>query len=1485
MNVNFLMDKLKKNDILISVADGELEISYLEEEVFKSLIPEIKAYKQEIITFLKSNQKQKNTQIPKTEILQEGYPLTSSQKRSWVVSQMETEELAYNIHSVYQINSHIDIQLFKESFSELLKRHEILRAIYKEGNNQEIRQFFIPFEDYLPEIHIFSEIQEEEIPKAIRKLHRKPFDLKNGPLIRISLIKKQQNSWIFFINTHHIISDAKSIDILLYDLFKIYESKLKGIEVPLKPLRIQFKDYVMWREERLSKVDMTPHRDFWLSHLEGELPIFDLNLGKKRNKNKTIEVGTVNRIIENDSYKKFTSFCKQKNTTPFSVIIAILKLLFYRYSNQRDIIISFPIYGRYDKELENQIGFYAEMLLLRTQFKGDESFDAFLSMISENLIKVYEHRDYDFEDLLKNIEYRKDISRNSISDVFVVYKNFKSIEILSNEMDFDVYADLDITFNDHDFIFNFYETGDTISCSVDYKISLYEKHLIERLLLHFETILNFVVQSSETSIDKVKLLNPYEESKLLDIGYNKTQTEQQVIEERSLDFSLLFFGNQNSANHGYEFVLESSKYADQAGFKAVWTPERHFNEFGGAYPNPSVLGAALAVSTDQIKIRSGSIIAALHHPVRIAEEWSVVDNLSQGRVETSFASGWNVNDFVIAPKNFEDRHAIMHERINTVKKLWRGEKIIFETPEEKKAIEIFPKPIQKELPIWLTVRRKESFITAGKIGASILFSFTSIDEIKEKIDIYRNTCRAYGYKEKDCKVAIMLHTYIDSSLENAEMKVLPFLKQYFSKQLEMFGKLPYTENYSLDSKNIDALLEYSAKKYIANGSLIGTEDSCYDMLKNLYDIGVDEIACLTDFGIEKQDNLNSLTFVANLKNKFNKDLKRNLNSFFEDKDMSRSFTKNHTELPSEKTLTVIDAFKKQVLETPNSIALETGSVTLTYSDLDKKSDQIATYLLAQGCVKNDKVPICMSRSEMMIIAILGILKIGAVYVPMDLTYPKERLSNIIEEVKAKIVIVDKISNATFFKKEIKVFDVEVLNSCIENSSFSDRSSIKINSHDTAYIIYTSGSTGEPVGVEISHLSLVTFIKNMNKEVNFSKEDKILSATNSVFDISLLEFLIPLCFGGTLLLANDKECKNMHFLQKLIIDAKPTFMQATPSRWQMLIDSGWENRRPIKILSGGEKLDDVLKDDLVKLSNRGSIFNLYGPTETTIWATFQEVTLDEKVTIGKPIEGVSVYILSDSLELVPKGIMGEICIGGSQLAKRYYEKESLTKTRFVNNPFDKEERLYKTGDYGRWLPNGTIAFLGRKDAQVKINGNRIELGEVEKRIKEFEGIKDAVVLKKVTTFGKDSLVAYLKVKDTIDISTLRKNLFLKIPYYMIPNFYIQLDTFPLTAAGKVDIRGLSLMETKKIQDSEYLAPRNNFEQKFIELVSILTGESVADIGINNNLFDLGLTSLQMLRIENFISEEYSYFDFKITMLFDYPNIKDLMDSLYVAEVVL
>jgi amino acid adenylation domain-containing protein len=427
----------------------------------------------------------------------------------------------------------------------------------------------------------------------------------------------------------------------------------------------------------------------------------------------------------------------------------------------------------------------------------------------------------------------------------------------------------------------------------------------------------------------------------------------------------------------------------------------------------------------------------------------------------------------------------------------------------------------------------------------------------------------------------------------------------------------------------------------------------------------------------------------------------------------------------------------------------------------------------------------------------------------------------------------------------------------------------------AYIIYTSGSTGKPKGVQISHHNVVNCLVSMAQRPGISALDNVLAITTISFDIAALELFLPLTIGAKQILARREVSMDAHLLENLLEKANITIMQATPATWQILLSNGWQGKSNLRILCGGEALPTQLAWEL--LSRCAELWNMYGPTETTVWSTTEQI-IDNHVlqTIGRPINNTQIYILDSYLQPVPVGVTGEIYIGGDGLASDYLNRPELSKSKFISNPFGLG-RIYKTGDMGRYLSNGTIEFLGRVDHQIKVRGFRIETGEIEAVICQHEAVQKAIILAKEAAPQEMRLVAYLVLKEEWGdkkneiVPSMRTLLKQKLPDYMVPNAFVVLDSFPLTPNGKIDRKALPEPDFSRVIGEEFVPLQTPLEEAIGKIWREILG--VDEISADDNFFDLGGHSLLATRL--FVQlRNITGLELPLHLLFESPTIAEL-----------
>lgn len=578
------------------------------------------------------------------------------------------------------------------------------------------------------------------------------------------------------------------------------------------------------------------------------------------------------------------------------------------------------------------------------------------------------------------------------------------------------------------------------------------------------------------------------------------------------------------------------------------------------------------------------------------------------------------------------------------------------------------------------------------------------------------------------------------------------------------------------------------------------------------------------------------------------------------------FNNTYADYPTDKT--VIDLFEEQVEKTPNNVAVVCNDKSLTYKELNSKANQLANYLRNSGIKNNDIVGILINRSLEMVIGLLGILKSGATYLPIDPDYPSERIFYMLENSNAKLVIVNNITNSLIPSnyKKINISNTEDL----FNFNNTNNLNLDILPSQLMYLIYTSGSTGNPKGVMITHNNFHNFIVGMSQKINFSNDKTMVSLTTICFDIFGLELWCSLLNGVKVVIANELEQKDIKSFNLLCKKYNISMMQTTPSRFSAFLkdDLCLDYLKNLKdIIVGGEAFPKVLLTKLKKLSN-ANIFNVYGPTETTVWSTFKDLTCENDISIGKPIANTTCYILDKNGNFLPPFVIGTLYIGGLGVSKGYFNNQTLTNEKFVKLNCIDDQILYNTNDLAYYDNNGEIFHIGRADYQIKLRGYRIELGEIENSILDFTDITSCAVTCQ-NSENSQILCAYYTSKQEINISKLKEHLLNKLPTYMMPTHFIHLDNLPTTPNGKIDRKSLkfNLEQFSK----EIVLPQNETEQKLCDIISTIVPN--VKISTTDDLFSIGLDSIGIIDLSYKIERDFDI-NISIKDLYEVHSIVDL-----------
>jgi surfactin family lipopeptide synthetase A len=546
-----------------------------------------------------------------------------------------------------------------------------------------------------------------------------------------------------------------------------------------------------------------------------------------------------------------------------------------------------------------------------------------------------------------------------------------------------------------------------------------------------------------------------------------------------------------------------------------------------------------------------------------------------------------------------------------------------------------------------------------------------------------------------------------------------------------------------------------------------------------------------------------------------------------------------------------ELFEAQVQRAPERTALRVEATTLSYAELDARANRIAQALRARGVGRGQRIGLCVERGPDLLAGVLGILKAGAAYVPLDPAFPENRLRFMAEDAQlALLVSTAALAGSCGLPRARQLLldtDAAVL-AAQSDQRLTPAAALDARAEDPAYVIYTSGSTGQPKGVVVPHRAVVNFLTSMAREPGLTAEDVLVAVTTLSFDIAVLELQLPLTVGATVVLASRDEASDGQALSALLEQHQATVMQATPVTWRLLLAAGWSGGTAFKALVGGEALPRDVADQL--LARGVELWNLYGPTETTVWSTCAQITdTANGITIGRPIANTTVYILDAQQNLCPLGVPGELCIGGAGVALGYWNRPELTAERFIADPFSTPPgaTLYRTGDRARWRHDGMLMHLGRLDDQVKLRGLRIELGEIEANLAAHPEVRQAAVHLWTVKANDVRIVACCVPAQAGVLApvSLRKHLRARLPEYMVPQHFLLVEQIPLTPNGKVDRRRLPTPVLTESRLGRQEAPADAVETTLAEIWTKLI-HPTRPISRSDKFFEMGGHSLLGLR---------------------------------------
>jgi len=1018
---------------------------------------------------------------------QKYYPLSSAQKRIYYASSMDNDSTLYNIAGGIILDKVLDNNKLQECFDILIQRHEILRTSFeiKENDVFQVINNNINFELEL----------DNAITEDINKIYTdfvKPFNLSKAPLFRAKAVRLEDEKMLLILDMHHIISDGTSLTILLQELCDLYNDNV------LTEKQLDYTDFTLWEKEQFSTDEFKKSKEYWVNQFKDEIPLLNMPTNNPRPSVQSFDGHNYHTKLSKEIFDKVNKVAKDLNITPYMLMLSCYYILLSKYTSQDDIIVGTPIVGRDLPALSNMLGMFVNTLAMRNKIDSSLSFNDFANKIKENSLDAFKSQTYPFDILVKDLNIKRDTSRNPLFDVMFIYQNNGYPEIKFKDAKAEYFIPNSNT-SKFDLSLEIIPINNEYSLRFEYCKKLFNNEFIQRLSSHYINILNAILEDNEIKIADIDMLS------------------------------------------------------------------------------------------------------------------------------------------------VEEKNQILYE-----------------------------------------------------------FNNTKVDYPKDK--------------------------------------------------------------------------------------------------------------------------------------------------------------------------TIIDLFEEQVEKTPNNVAVVFEDQKLTYTELNEKANQLARFLLANNVTTGDIVGILLDKSLEMIISILGTLKLGATFLPIDVNYPNERIDYMIRDSKATILL----TNQSLIHKANDT--VHPLTVEIDSNYFTqyDSTNLAINYEvdNLAYIMYTSGSTGNPKGVMVTHQNIVRLVKN-NKFINFEENEHILQTGSIVFDACTFEIWSALLNGFKLFIMKKEDLLDAFLLENYLEKNKITTLWLTAPLFNQLCEANpYMFKNVKKLLTGGDVLSPKHINIVRKTNPNLTIINGYGPTENTTFSCC--FTIDKKYTtsipIGKPISNSTAYVVDSSAKLCPIGVPGELWVGGDGVSKGYLNNETLTNEKFIKNPLG-NDIIYKTGDLVKWLPDGTIEFIGRIDNQVKVRGFRIELNEINKRILEDSSIKEAFTTIK-TIKNTKYICSYIVTKKDFNLDNLKNYLNQYLPNYMIPTYFVKLKKLPINPNGKVDKNALPEDFETFINIHSIKEASSDEEKLLLSLFKkILSNDN---IGVNDNFFEIGGDSLTAMKLQ--VEAVSNNLNISYSDIFKYATVEALISNL-------
>jgi amino acid adenylation domain-containing protein len=1534
-----LLQRLRVLDVHMRVEKGRVRISAPKGSITPELERALLAHRDDLRRMLEAQDDDAVlVPVPRDDSL----PLSFFQERLWLADQLEPGSTRYNLAALLGPRT-ANVEHLAGAVRQVIARHEILRSRFVLEREAPVVHLASSDDTPLliTDLRDRSTSERQQLlGAAVADAVRVPFDLAAEAPVRFHIFRTAPDEVTLLVSAHHIAVDSWSFALLAREIWSAYDA-LAASAPPGRPLALQYADFAHWQRRTMEMPGALAHLRYWKKRLSGvpQLSIFppDHQLGT------TAGGGGAAHPFQwpVELYGAVRALARECDATMYMVLLAGLVAVLHRRTGQTDIAVGCPLGTRDKAELESMIGPILNPIVLRFDLSDDPTFAQLVEQARVSVLEGHLHKDVPFERVVQEISPRRSLSHPPLFQIAVVVHNAPDVSTVplaggGSVYDLTLFArergpSLEGAFEYRSDLY----AGDTIrkiSADLDTLLAAAARDRALRISELPQSAVRTPAAAVGRPIPSVSATSDDDgwrlavEAASIPANPNLALRLRGALDQKAITVALGELLRRHESLRWRPFDNEGTPRA-QVG-NAVELPIRiidvaNLDEPGREQEVGKLMRARIQEPFDLergplahfLLVRCATeehlLLICMHHSaadepslaIAVRDIFSAYDATLRGTAWAHAASAVQCADGATSPR--ESGSEISGRELD----YWRGE--------------LAGAPALLSLPIDRGRRAVPSYRSAtrtGRVPADLLDRLKDLARehhvtlymlllsvwqmllyrVSGQEDILVGSSTADSDRsDLDGRIGRFVHTLVLRGRFDGNPPFPDYLRQVKATVLRALAHRQVPVDHVIDalrrdggpsqsplfqvlfrfcSLPVEAMrphgLDVEPLDRISAGSspfdLIVDIFEChdgrltYEYATDLFDAATIERMHAQFVALLRHIAVNADQCVGDIP----------LQSTHEESTLLNQL--NARAFQHDRSQCVHDLVAEAAARTPDAVAVVAQDGTRTYAALEERANQLAHLLRARGVRTGALVAVCIDRTSNLPVALLAVLKAGAAYVPLDPLHPRERLLYILRDAQVTCVVTDAQSSDAVANAEIPVVLVgnnpELLAAQPTHSP-----EVGITSRDLAYVIYTSGSTGRPKGVELEHRNVVSLLRAMQEEPGIRSDDVLLAVTTPSFDIAGLELFLPLVSGARTVIATRDEVFDGDRLWQRMESCNATIMQATPATWRLLIDTGWPGKTDLTALCGGE----ALPRDLARtLSTRvHALWNMYGPTETTIWSTVHLVTdYRRSIPIGHAIANTTVYVLDSAGCQTPIGVTGELCIGGEGVGRGYHGRAELTAEKFVTlqRPGRMPERVYRTGDLVRLRSDLALEFVGRRDDQVKIRGHRIELAEIEAVLAEHPSVRRTAVSVHANAPGDERLVAYVVLAQgtgAID-EDLRSLLRSRLPEYMVPSTIVSLDALPLTPNGKIDRNVLPAPEDSHPQDqSTYVEPRTPTEK----LIAGVWAEvlHLRRVGVADNFFHLGGHSLLVTRMMARLKAALGV-ELPLRTLFDAPTVAELAE---------